>query len=58
MGDGESALTDSFQTETGFDFPQYTRPEKYEGLKVPDVLLSGNHSKINEWRDKESQSKI
>jgi tRNA (guanine37-N1)-methyltransferase len=58
LGDGESALTDSFQTETGFDCPQYTRPEKYKGLKVPDVLLSGNHSKINEWRKKKATAKF
>jgi len=57
LGDGESALTDSFQIETGFDFPQYTRPEKYKSLKVPDVLLSGNHSKINEWRKKKAAAK-
>jgi tRNA (guanine37-N1)-methyltransferase len=58
LGDGESALTDSFQTETGFDCPQYTRPEKYKGMKVPDVLLSGNHSKINEWRKKKATAKF
>ncbi|MFA7361751.1 MAG: tRNA (guanosine(37)-N1)-methyltransferase TrmD [Candidatus Kapaibacterium sp.] len=57
LGDGESALTDTFQTESGFDCPQYTRPEKYDGLKVPEVLLSGNHSKINEWRNKKALSK-
>ncbi len=57
LGDGESALTDSFQTEAGFDCPQYTRPEKYESMKVPDVLLSGNHSKINEWRIKKAKAK-
>lgn len=57
LGDGESALTDSFQTESGFDYPQYTRPEKYEGLKVPEVLLSGNHNKIYEWRIKKAKAK-
>jgi tRNA (guanine37-N1)-methyltransferase len=58
LGDGESALTDTFQTEAGFDCPQYTRPEKYRGMKVPDVLLSGNHSKINEWRNKKAAAKF
>ena len=43
LGDGESAITDTFQVETGFDFPQYTRPEVYKILRVPKVLLSGNH---------------
>ncbi|MDP0488236.1 MAG: tRNA (guanosine(37)-N1)-methyltransferase TrmD [Fusobacterium sp. JB021] len=36
------------------DYPQYTRPAEYQGLKVPDVLISGNHKKIKEWRIKES----
>ena len=36
------------------DYPQYTRPAEYMGLKVPDVLLSGNHKNIREWRKKES----
>ena len=59
LGDGESAITDTFQVETaegeaGFDYPQYTRPENYEGHKVPDVLLSGNHSLIEEWREKQA----
>lgn len=57
LGDGESAITDSFQVETGFDFPQYTRPEKYERLKVPEVLLSGNHKEINKWREKKAKAK-
>ena len=57
LGDGESAITDSFQVETGFDFPQYTRPEVYERLKVPKVLLSGNHKEINIWREKKAKAK-
>lgn len=57
LGDGESAITDTFQVETGFDHPQYTRPEVYERLRVPKVLLSGNHKDINEWREKKARSK-
>lgn len=57
LGDGESAITDSFQTETGFDYPQYTRPEDCEGYKVPDVLLSGNHAEINKWRIQKAEEK-
>ncbi|MEO6694292.1 MAG: tRNA (guanosine(37)-N1)-methyltransferase TrmD, partial [Ignavibacteria bacterium] len=57
LGDGESAITDSFQVETGFDYPQYTRPEIYEKLKVPPVLLSGNHKEINLWREKKAKAK-
>lgn len=58
LGDGESAITDSFQTESGFDYPQYTRPEEYEGLKVPDVLLSGNHAEISKWRVQKAEEKF
>jgi tRNA (guanine37-N1)-methyltransferase len=58
LGDGESAMTDSFQIETGFDYPQYTRPEEYEGLKVPDILLSGNHSEIKKWRTQKAEDKF
>jgi len=36
------------------EYPQYTRPETFKGLKVPEVLLSGNHQKIKEWREKKS----
>lgn len=57
LGDGESALSDTFQVETGFDSPQYTRPEKFEGMKVPDVLLSGNHAEIKKWREKKAKAK-
>lgn len=39
------------------EYPQYTRPEKWQGKKVPSVLLSGNHKKIDEWRKKESLKK-
>lgn len=49
IGDGESLLTDSFQRGT-LDSPQYTRPEAFRGMNVPDVLLSGNHKEIEAWR--------
>ncbi len=58
LTDGESAITDSFQIETGFDYPQYTRPDNYDGMKVPAVLLSGNHAEINKWREKKARSKF
>jgi len=47
---------DSFSSGL-LEFPQYTRPEDFRGMKVPDVLLSGNHAKIAEWRRKESLRK-
>lgn len=57
LGDSESSLTDTFQVDTVFDAPLYTRPEKYGKYKVPDVLLSGNHAKIKEWREKKAKAK-
>ncbi|MCC6866181.1 MAG: tRNA (guanosine(37)-N1)-methyltransferase TrmD [Ignavibacteria bacterium] len=57
LGDSESALTDSFQTESGFDAPVYTRPAEYEGMKVPEVLLNGNHKEIAEWRVEQGKKK-
>lgn len=50
LHDGESALTDSFQDHL-LDAPWYTRPAEYRGMKVPDVLLSGNHEEIAKWRE-------
>jgi tRNA (guanine37-N1)-methyltransferase len=52
IGDGESALTDSFQDGL-LDCPHYTRPPEYRGLNVPEVLLSGDHKKIAAWRDEQ-----
>ena len=56
IGDGESALTDSFQDGL-LGSPQYTRPAEFRGMKVPDVLLSGNHKEISAWRDAERKKK-
>lgn len=49
IGDEQSALTDSFQDNL-LSPPVYTRPAEFEGMKVPDILLSGNFPKIDEWR--------
>jgi tRNA (guanine37-N1)-methyltransferase len=57
ISDGESALTDSFQTEAGFDAPQYTRPAEFKGMKVPGVLLKGNHKEIEKWRIEQGMKK-
>jgi tRNA (guanine37-N1)-methyltransferase len=43
----ESHINDSFQKEGLLDYPQYTRPRDYKGMKVPEVLFSGNHKEIN-----------
>ncbi|MCY8348849.1 tRNA (guanosine(37)-N1)-methyltransferase TrmD [Bacillus haynesii] len=53
LGKEESHLEDSFSTGV-LEHPHYTRPADYKGLKVPDVLTSGNHAKIKKWRRKES----
>lgn len=50
LGGETSALKDSFSQEAEVEHPQYTRPEEFRGLKVPDVLLSGNHAQIEAWR--------
>ena len=53
LGDADSATEDSF-VDGLLDCPHYTRPEEYKGVKVPEVLMSGNHAKIKQWRLKMS----
>jgi len=53
LGDGQSAVQDSFVNGL-LDYPHYTRPEIYENLSVPDVLLGGHHAKIADWRRQKS----
>ena len=52
LGNEESLETESFcdPGNTAVEYPQYTRPAEYRGMKVPEVLLSGNHARIAEWR--------
>jgi len=50
LGDDESAQTESF-TSGILDYPQYTRPAEFRGMKVPEILLSGNHQEIRKWRE-------
>lgn len=54
MNDHDSAYTDSFW-ERGLSAPSYTRPPEYRGHSVPDVLLSGDHARIAEWRRREGE---
>ncbi len=56
LGSGESAESDSF-CDGLLEYPQYTRPPEFRGLKVPEVLLSGNHELIRKWRRRESLRK-
>ncbi|MBS1912185.1 MAG: tRNA (guanosine(37)-N1)-methyltransferase TrmD [Bacteroidetes bacterium] len=53
LGDSESALSDSFQGGL-LDAPYYTKPAEYRGITVPDVLTSGDHARIAEWREAEA----
>lgn len=52
INDGESALNDSFQDGL-LDAPSYTRPPEFRGMKVPEVLLGGNHAEIGAWREEQ-----
>ena len=52
LNDGESALSDSFQ-DNMLGTPQYTKPAEFRGMKVPEVLLSGNHAEIERWREQQ-----
>jgi tRNA (guanine37-N1)-methyltransferase len=57
LGSEESGLVESFSAELegGLEYPHYTRPAEFRGWRVPDVLLSGDHGKIEEWRRAESR---
>jgi tRNA (guanine37-N1)-methyltransferase len=50
LGGETSAINESFSEEERVEHPHYTRPEEFQGLKVPGALLSGNHAQIEEWR--------
>ena len=49
-----SHLDDSFNNDYLLDYPTYTKPQNYRGMEVPEVLISGNHQKIDEWRRQKS----
>lgn len=54
LGGSESAIIESFSDGDNLEYPQYTRPEDFRGMKVPEVLLSGNHGEIAKWRKEHS----
>jgi tRNA (guanine37-N1)-methyltransferase len=56
LGEEKSLTTESFTSKL-LDFPQYTRPAVYRGMSVPEVLLSGDHGKIDKWRLARQQEK-
>jgi tRNA (guanine37-N1)-methyltransferase len=57
LGSEESGLVESFSAELdgGLEYPHYTRPSEFRGWRVPDVLLSGDHRRIDEWRMEQSR---
>lgn len=56
LGNDDSASTESFENDL-LEYPQYTRPEEWKGRKVPEILLSGNHRLVDEWRLEQSISR-
>jgi tRNA (guanine37-N1)-methyltransferase len=59
LGNEESGLEETFSTELegGLEYPHYTRPPEFRGWSVPEVLLSGNHARIAEWRREQSRAR-
>lgn len=55
LGGEESAIIESFSDGETLEFPQYTRPAEFRGLRVPDILLSGHHGEIAKWRAAQSK---
>jgi tRNA (guanine37-N1)-methyltransferase len=56
LGGETSAEKESFSEEGVIEHPQYTRPEEFRGLKVPDILLSGHHAEIEKWRQQNNDN--
>ena len=57
LGDDESSRDESFSPGMpGLEYPQYTRPAEFRGMKVPEVLLSGNHAEIEKWRREQTKA--
>ena len=55
LGGEKSAEIESYSDGDNLEFPQFTRPANFRGMEVPEVLLSGHHAKIDEWRKKYSK---
>jgi tRNA (guanine37-N1)-methyltransferase len=56
LGDGDSAVNESFSSGL-LEYPQYTRPQEFRGWSVPEILLSGHHRAIREWREEQARLK-
>lgn len=55
LGGEKSAEIESFSNGDNLEYPQYTKPYDFRGMKVPDVLLSGNHGEVDKWREEHSK---
>jgi tRNA (guanine37-N1)-methyltransferase len=57
LGNPESLVEESFGAAGMLEYPQYTRPEEFRGMRVPEILLSGDHGKIRAWREGEARKR-
>jgi tRNA (guanine37-N1)-methyltransferase len=57
LGNPDSLAEESFGTGGMLEYPQYTRPEEFRGMRVPEILLSGDHAKIRAWRETEARKR-
>ena len=57
LGGDTSATVESFSAGDNLEYPQYTKPFEFRGMTVPEVLLSGNHAKVAQWRTEQSQQR-
>jgi len=57
LGNPESLAEESFGAAGMLEYPQYTRPEEFRGMRVPEILLSGDHGKIRRWREEEARKR-
>lgn len=57
LGDEESVVEESHSEPGRLEYPQYTRPRVFQGMEVPEILLSGNHEAIAEWRKEQSEQR-
>ena len=56
LGGENSAIIESFSNGNNIEFPQYTKPDDFRGMKVPEILLSGNHGAVDKWREEQSKT--
>ncbi|MBV8847545.1 MAG: tRNA (guanosine(37)-N1)-methyltransferase TrmD, partial [Bryobacterales bacterium] len=54
LGNPDSLAEESFGPDGILEYPQYTRPEEFRGMRVPEILLSGDHGRIQAWRESEA----